>query len=329
MDLNELIDLTTSSKKIMYDNCCKELLGHKQVLARIIKAFVDEAKHLSLEEIEDLIGDVSIGNFPLEPHHMQVLNNEDVILGEGTLYYDIRFLLDINDSQLEMRLYIDVEAQNKANPGYPIVTKGIVYSSRMISQQYGIEYDYKSYGELRKVYSIWIMPQAAEYMDGVINTYGIEERQIQGNYAEDIENYDKISIIIVYLSGMHEHIDKYDTHDEILTPLSLLLTNNIKEAKKKKEIMEREYGFDFDERFKKEMKDMCNLSDGIEQAAIERTTKKVTEEVTKKVTDEVTENVTIMYIKNLMDEGDMTMIEAMDLLKLSKEQREPLYAKFS
>ena len=254
MKLNDLVSLTTTDQKIMYDNCCKQLLGNKQVLARIIKAFIKEVQHLSIDEIDALIGDVNIGNFPVEPHHMQMLNNEDVILKEGTLYYDIRFFLDIKDSHLEVRLYMDIEAQNKTNPGYPIVTKGIVYSSRMISQQYGIEHDYQSYGKLKKVYTIWIMPQAAKYMDGNVNTYEIDEKQIIGNYHEDVENYDKMIIILVYLSNKHEIEKKYEKYDEILTPLSVLITNNIKEASKKKEIMEG-YGFQLSETMKKELRD--------------------------------------------------------------------------
>ena len=234
MEMSQVIDVTTSNQKIMYDNCSKHILANKQVLSRIIKSFVKEANHLSIKEIEQRIGDVNIGNFPVKPHHLQVLNNEDVILGEGTLYYDVRFSIDIASQEIETRLYMDIEAQNKANPGYPVVTKGIVYTSRVISQQYGIEYDYQSYGNVKKVYSIWIMPQSAKYMDGSINTYTIDEKQITGNYHEKIENYDKISIILVYMSGEHELKNHYQEHDEILTPLSLLLTNNVKEAKKKK-----------------------------------------------------------------------------------------------
>lgn len=328
MELNNWVDLTTSNQKVMYDNCCKQLLGNKQVLARIIKAFVNEAKHLSLDDIIDLIGDVSIANFPVEPHSLQILNNEDVILGEGTLYYDVRFFLDIHDSHIEVRLYMDIEAQNDVNPGYPIVTKGIVYSSRMISQQYGTEYDYKSYGKLKKVYSIWIMPQAAKYMDGTVNTYQINEKQLIGNYHEDIENYDKMSIILIYLSSQHELEVKYAKHDEVLTPLSLLLTNNIKEASKKKEIMERDYDFQFNEGLKEGIKDMCNLSDGIELMAIERTTKKVTAEVTEKVTEEVTKKNNLLHVKNLMESG-LTEIQAMDILKLTPTERMDLLQEFN
>lgn len=153
-------------------------------------------------------------------------------------------------------------------------------------------------------------------------------KQLLGNYHEDIENYDKMSIILIYLFSQRELKVKYTKHDEVLTPLSLLLTNNIKEASKKKEIMERDYDFQFNEGLKEEIKDMRNLSDGIELMAIERTTKKVTAEVTKKITKNVTKKNNLLHVKNLMESG-LTEIQAMDILKLTPTERMNLLQEFN
>lgn len=329
INLNDLMNLTTTEKIMLYDNSCKQILSQKQVLARIVSSLVKESAHLTLHQIEDIIGDVKVSNYPVKPHYkLGELNNESNILGEGILYYDIRFLLDIVDDDIEVRLYFDIEAQNEANPGYPIVSRGIVYSSRMISQQYGEEYDSHHYGKLKKVYSIWIMPQAAKYMDGVINTYGIEERRIQGNYYEEVENYDKICIILIYLSSKHELHDKYENYDNILTPLALLLTNRVTDVERKKRILHEQYGFEFTEGIEKEMNSMCNLGEGLVIQTAMRVEAEVTERVTKEVTKEVTKRITIKYLERLIASG-MTLIQALDILEIPEENRKSLIENFS
>ena len=43
--------ITTSKQTTMYDHLCKMIIGNEEVLSRIIKAAVDEANHLNVEEI--------------------------------------------------------------------------------------------------------------------------------------------------------------------------------------------------------------------------------------------------------------------------------------
>ena len=52
MNIDDKIILTINDKKIMYDNSAKLLLSEHQVLSRIIKYTVKEAKGFSLDEIE-------------------------------------------------------------------------------------------------------------------------------------------------------------------------------------------------------------------------------------------------------------------------------------
>lgn len=51
--MQQLNLITSSNKAIMYDQYCKMLIGHPYMLARIISCFVEEAKHLSLDEIKN------------------------------------------------------------------------------------------------------------------------------------------------------------------------------------------------------------------------------------------------------------------------------------
>ena len=55
--------------------------------------------------------------------------NEDKEPGEGAIYYDIRFYVNIPESGEEVRMIINVEGQKSFYPGYQIVTRGIFYAA--------------------------------------------------------------------------------------------------------------------------------------------------------------------------------------------------------
>ena len=58
--MDKINKITTSKQTTMYDHLCKMIIGNEEVLSRIIKVVVDEAKHLSIEEIRRLIKGKSI-----------------------------------------------------------------------------------------------------------------------------------------------------------------------------------------------------------------------------------------------------------------------------
>ena len=50
-----IIEKSSSNHKLVLDNYCKLIICHEEILSRIVKCFIDEAKHLTLNEIERLI----------------------------------------------------------------------------------------------------------------------------------------------------------------------------------------------------------------------------------------------------------------------------------
>ena len=90
------------------------------------------------------------------------------------MFYDVRFdaiapkSADSTEQEEVIRLIINVEAQTKFKPGYPLTKRAIYYCSRMISAQHGPIFTKSEYGKIRKVYSIWICTQPS---DGFENTY--------------------------------------------------------------------------------------------------------------------------------------------------------------
>ena len=93
---------------------------------------------------------------------------------------------------------------------------------------------------MKKVYSLWIMPKAPKRKDGHMNVYETNERIICGTTVEEKEIYDKGVILAIYLNKEHDLNKKYEEHDELLTPLMVLL-NNVLDYKGKQRIIE-EYG---------------------------------------------------------------------------------------
>ena len=151
--MQQLNLITRSNKTIMSYQYCKMLIGHPYMLARIISCFVEEAKHLSLDEIKKLIKGVRIGDKIVNPH-FHLMDKEAFIKDEGLMCYDIYFYIDLPQlDQSTKRVYINIEIQNKTSPGYHLVTRSIAYSSRMISSQWGREYDSENYDGMKKVYS--------------------------------------------------------------------------------------------------------------------------------------------------------------------------------
>ena len=92
--MDKINKITTSKQTTMYDHLCKMIIGNEEVLSRIIKVVVDEAKHLSIEEIRRLIKGVHIGDLIVNPH-FHLVDKEGFIKDEGMVYYDILCYIDV------------------------------------------------------------------------------------------------------------------------------------------------------------------------------------------------------------------------------------------
>ena len=129
------------------------------------------------------------------------MDTEDKSVREGTVTYDIRFRAIVPDSEEQIALIINVEAQNDFYPGYPLIKRGIYYCCRMISSQYGREFTGSHYEKIKKVYSIWICMKPPQYRENTITRYRLVEEYLVGEGKEPIRNYDLLSIIMLCLGG--------------------------------------------------------------------------------------------------------------------------------
>ena len=297
--MDTIIKDTLSQHKIMLDQNCKLMISHEEMLSRIIKEFVEEAKHLSIEEIIKIVQD---------EHRFQRLNNENTISGYGTVRFDFFGCIDL--PQLDhtiKRIYLNVEIQNDAYPKYSLITRGDAYLSRIQTTQWGKEYNDQNYDGMKKVYLIWILPQAAKKRDGQVSICKTDEEK----QLEKVETYDKREQIVIYLDKEHDTNKKYQEYDEVLTPLVVLL-NNILDYQGKIRIM-KEYGF---KEIEKEVREVCDYANILEK---EYLNKGIGIGVEKGI-EQGTQNERIKNIRKLMIKLKMSFKEAIQFLDIPEDE---------
>ena len=297
--MDTIIKDTLSQHKIMLDQNCKLMISHEEMLSKIIKEFVEETKHLSIEEIIKIVQD---------EHRFQRLNNENTISGYGTVRFDFFGCIDLPQLDHTInRIYLNVEIQNDAYPKYSLITRGDAYLSRIQTTQWGKEYNDQNYDGMKKVYLIWILPQAAKKRDGQVSICKTDEEK----QLEKVETYDKREQIVIYLDKEHDTNKKYQEYDEVLTPLVVLL-NNILDYQGKIRIM-KEYGF---KEIEKEVREVCDYANILEK---EYLNKGIGIGVEKGI-EQGTQNERIKNIRKLMIKLKMSFKEAIQFLDIPEDE---------
>ena len=91
--------------------------------------------------VTDAHGKPEVGAVLVNPQgevtRIETLQNEDKSETESTVTFDVRFTVLAPDSGEEIKLIINLEAQNDFHPGYPLIKRGVYYCARLISSQYG------------------------------------------------------------------------------------------------------------------------------------------------------------------------------------------------
>lgn len=209
---------------------------------------------------------ISIQAMNTQVTKVQGMGNEDISQNEGTVYYDVRFnaIAPSTEEHGNIRLIINAEAQNRFKPKYPLTKRAVYYGSRLISAQNGTVFTKSDYQKLCKVYSIWICVNPAKKFRNTIMRYSLKPETIIGNAVEAPENYDLINIVMVCLGKMEEWND-----NNLIKFLGVLLQNELS-AREKKDILERDFNIPMTETFESEVDDMCNLSQGVAEEAMQK-----------------------------------------------------------
>lgn len=311
---NELAgDIGLAAGKSQYDAQCKRVLANKVILAWILKYTVKEFRSMSIRQIKKCIGnDILISKVSVEPGKTNVSEpekiigeaEEDKVQGEGGIYFDIRFSVYLPKKNEKIKMLINVEAQKDFHPGYAVPSRGVFYAARMISAQKGTEFSGSDYDGIRKVYSIWICMNAPDYIGNAVSEYSLVKTDHIPGILDQKSAYDKISVVQICLNP------KSEKGNRLTEMLNVLLSAKMK-ADEKIKILEEDFQISMEREMGKELNQMCNLSDYVEEIGIKKGIEKLlTEQVMKKIE----KGKTIPEIADALEEDEETIRRIVETL---------------
>lgn len=280
MDYDTIDDVYLAGKNPEYDAAAKKLLSSKKILAWILKYCVEEFKDCSIADIRDryIIGIPETASVPVLPDETNAAamvnadrifgeRTEDTSVTEGKVTFDIRFRAITPHNEL-VQLIINIEAQRSRHTSYPLLKRAMYYVSRLISSQYGVDFDRAQYGKIKKVYSIWLCMDAPDDRGG-ITRYRMQEEPEYGNILDEKENYDLQQIVMVYVAHA-----RADMENRLLNLLGELFVSEDDASRKKAELIEH-YDIDLNDDEERLVSTMCNLSVGLYEKGMERNSNQI------------------------------------------------------
>ena len=156
------------------------------------------------------------------------------------------------------------EAQKAEPSAYDIINRAVFYVSRMISSQKGREFVNSNYNDIKRVYSIWICMNMSQ---NCMNYIHFTQESVVGTYQWK-GDIDLANIVLIGLAeDLPEKEERYELHRLMGALLSAKLDVNTK-----LDIIGNEFDIPLESDIRKDVNDMCNLSQGIkEQAYVEGT----------------------------------------------------------
>lgn len=269
MDTDIKMSVKATDTKAQYDNKAKQLIGHKIILAHILVNTVEEFKGMNPADVVQYIeGEPHISSVPIDGGVTNVekqekvigLNTENSEINEGMIRFDIIFYVRMQDGLSQ--IIVNVEEQKAEPSSYDILNRAIFYVSRMISSQKGRDFVKSNYNNIKRVYSIWICMNIDEHSMSHIH---LTRDDIIGshNWKGDIN---LLNIVLVGIAeDLPEKTEKYELHRLLGALLSSKL--NVDE---KLDIIGNEFRIPLESDIRKDVSEMCNLSQGIEERGVEK-----------------------------------------------------------
>ncbi|MCM1541851.1 MAG: hypothetical protein NC121_11385 [Blautia sp.] len=261
--------VSAADEDAQYDDKAKRLLGNKIILAHILVKTVDEFKGMKPEDVVSYIeGEPFISVVPVEPGLTNVakeengqrivgLNTENAEINEGLIRFDIIFYVRMKDGISQV--IVNVEAQKDEPTGYHILNRAVFYVSRLVSSQKERDFVKTNYNDIRRVFSIWVCMNMDENSMAYVH---LAKDELLGSYPWK-GRLDLLNIVLIGIANeLPEHDDKYELHRLLSTLLSMELS-----VEEKLGIIKSEYSISIDDKLRKDVSAMCNLSQGIRDDA--------------------------------------------------------------
>ena len=309
-----------------YDDYCKKILCNKQILSYIIKECVSEFANIPLQEIPYYIESNPEFDVILNDT-IQGKNLEDESIPGALIKYDILFEVSLpgRKGQYEnelIRVFVNLEAQNKDNPGYPLLSRAVYYCSRLLAKQKNAPdgFQHSTFGKIKKVYSIWICIQHAKEKDNVMNIYSLHEICRKRKWEAPKEEYDLMNAIMIYPGKDYPSTKAFEENHDLMEMLFILFIAKLKAEDKKARLKEK-YGIIMTQEIESEVDYMCNLSQGIREEGIAEGLAEGLAEGIEKGVVKGTIDTTLYYVNQLIHRSGFSVAEAMNLLDVDEKIR--------
>ena len=323
MDKDIKKSISATDKDAQYDEKAKNLLGHKIILAHILVKTIDEFKGMNPKDVVQYIeGEPYISRVPVDAGSTNVekeqdgekvigLNTENSELNEGLVRFDIIFYVRMKDGLSQV--IVNIEAQKAEPSAYDIINRAVFYVSRMISSQKGREFVNSNYNDIKRVYSIWVCMNMSQ---NCMNYIHFTQESVVGTYQWK-GDIDLANIVLIGLAeDLPEKEEKYELHRLLGALLSAKLDVNTK-----LDIIGNEFDIPLESDIRKDVNDMCNLSQGIkEQAYAEGTENGIVKGVAIGKREGIAETIIKMYRKGyepaqISDLLDMELDEIQEIIE--------------
>nr|WP_296190820.1 hypothetical protein [uncultured Anaerobutyricum sp.] len=323
MDKDIKKSISATDKDAQYDEKAKNLLGHKIILAHILVKTIDEFKGMNPKDVVQYIeGEPYISTVPVDAGSTNVekeqngekvtgLNTENSELNEGLVRFDIIFYVRMKDGLSQV--IVNIEAQKAEPSAYDIINRAVFYISRMISSQKGREFIKSNYNDIKRVYSIWVCMSMSQ---NCMNYIHFTQESVVGTYQWK-GDIDLANIVLIGLAeDLPEKEEKYELHRLLGALLSAKLDVNTK-----LDIIGNEFDIPLESDIRKDVNDMCNLSQGIkEQAYAEGTENGIVKGVAIGKREGIAETIIKMYRKGyepaqISDLLDMELDEIQEIIE--------------
>ena len=328
MDKDIKKSISATDKDAQYDEKAKNLLGHKIILAHILVKTIDEFKGMNpkgmnpKDAVQYIEGEPYISRVPVDAGSTNVekeqngekvigLNTENSELNEGLVRFDIIFYVRMKDGLSQV--IVNIEAQKAEPSAYDIINRAVFYVSRMISSQKGREFIKSNYNDIKRVYSIWLCMNMSQ---NCMNYIHFTQESVVGTYRWK-GDIDLANIVLIGLAEeLPEKEEKYDLH----RLLGALLSDKLN-VDEKFDIIGNEFNIPLESDIRKDVNDMCNLSQGIkEQAYAEGTENGIVKGVAIGKREGIAETIIKMYrkgyeVEQISDILDMAAEEVREIIE--------------
>jgi hypothetical protein len=231
-------DKDTRALKMSTDSEFKKLVRDKYILSMILMGCVEEFRDMDMDQTISCL-DVMEG--------MDIVKTRDTEFISGTgekVFMDSVFEVKLPNDDV-IGIMVNIEGQGNMNTGYPLLNRATYYASQLIVDQKGKEFSGSDYGMMKKVVSIWCLPNPPAAMRNTAVEYRMSGGYIKRlSSTEPIDEYDPIRIIMINL-GDHspkpdstETATESDRYDTMVKTLSIIFDEIMGLNEKKRSIKE-------------------------------------------------------------------------------------------